>query len=238
MQKENVLEKAYNNNRSNNIRKINTFEIIWTILSFLILLVLIFKFVVFQQVTVVGKSMFPNYDENQLLLVNQIDKKYQRGSVVAVYSDKEVAKNANYFTRFSARFFLKRIIALPNESIEIIGSKVIIYNQEYPEGVVLVEDYITKESINSEEARKFYFKKTKLSENQYFVMGDNRSNSLDSRSPTLGPIEEYAIFGQESIRFWPLETMVVFDLPNYKYQSLSIDLIQKRIDFSQFYKEN
>jgi len=109
--------------------------VVWGVFILFLLTILLVKFFVFQQVTVVGSSMVPNYRDGQLLLVNQLDKTFNRGQVVAVFADKEVAKSAsesdivgNYMTRFSAKFFLKRIVGLPGEEIEIIDSKVIIYN--------------------------------------------------------------------------------------------------------------
>ena len=122
----------------------------WTGLWFLIMLLLLLKFVIFQQVTVVGESMQPNYYTGEQLFVNQIDKNFRRGQVVAVYRDKDVAKGANYLTRFSAVFFLKRVVGLPGEEIEIIGDKTIIYNKENPNGAILVEDYLGADVVAKE----------------------------------------------------------------------------------------
>lgn len=203
----------------------NTF---WSVSSLILLIVLAIKFFAFQQVTVVGSSMETNYQNGQRLMVNQIDKDFKRGEVVAIYADKNIAKNADYFTRFSARFFLKRIIAMPQESIEIIDSQVIIYNSQNPEGVILVEPYISDQTKSSEKRRSFYLPKTQLGASEYFVMGDNRSNSTDSRSETLGPIPDYSIFGIESYRIWPLEDFHVFQSPEYKYESLSDEIKDRR----------
>ena len=63
----------------------NFFAGFGTFLWFLLALVLISKFVIFQQITVVGKSMEPNYHTNDQLVVNQIDKNFRRGQVVAVF---------------------------------------------------------------------------------------------------------------------------------------------------------
>lgn len=212
-----------------------TWSTIWGVTIILLLLAVAVKFIFFQQVTVVGSSMVPNYQDGQLLLVNQIDKTYHRGQVMAVYADREVAKSAtesdaitNYMTRFSARFFLKRIIGLPGEEIEIVGSKVIIYNDQYPNGGVLQEEYIPQSIISSEEARNFYYPRTKIAEKFYFVMGDNRSNSTDSRSKSLGTIPEYSLFGQEAVRFWPISTLDFFRLPNYKFNPIDSTLKARR----------
>jgi signal peptidase I len=208
-------------------KKINWSEIIWTVLSLVVLVILILKFVIFQQVSVVGSSMVPNYHDGDLLLVNQISKTFSRGQVVAVYADGKVAKDANYFTRFSATFFLKRIIGLPGESIEIVGSTVIIYNNDFPQGKALVESYLPQSTINSEENRRYFYPKTKITDKKYFVMGDNRSNSTDSRSTLLGTVDQDALFGQEYVRFWPSSSFSLFDLPTYTYKDVDADLLKK-----------
>jgi signal peptidase I len=215
--------------------KSDLWGIIWGIIIVTLLLAVAIKFIFFQQVTVVGNSMVPNYQDGQLLLVNQVDKNYNRGQVVAVYADKDVAKSAtesdavtNYMTRFSARFFLKRIVGLPNEDIEIVGSKVIIYNSQNPNGSVLQEEYVPQSIASTEEARNFYFPRTKIADKSYFVMGDNRPNSTDSRSKSLGTIPEYALFGQESIRFWPASSLYIFELPKYKFNPIDSTLMARR----------
>ena len=206
---------------------------VWNILSTFIVIVafgfILVKFVIFQQVTVVGQSMQPNYQDGQLLLIHQLDKSLERGNVVAVYEDENVAEGANYLTRFQARFFLKRIIGLPGEEIEIAGGYVIIYNDENPEGKLLVESYIPAGVIASENRRQYYLPRTRIPANEYFVLGDNRSNSSDSRR--YGSFQEFAIFGKESFRFWPSNDFQVFDLPSYNFVDVpsEINLLREEL---------
>jgi signal peptidase I len=201
----------------------------WLLILFLVLI----KLLVFQQVTVVGKSMEPNYFDYETLLVNQLDKNLQRGQVVAVFRDREVAKTADYFTRFHATFYLKRIIGLPGEEIEMLGSKVIIYNAQNPEGVVLNENYIDDKVKNTQDSNGTYYQRLKIPEKSYFLMGDNRTNSTDSR--VLGAFPDYSIFGQETMRFWPFDRTEFFKLPNYtfsiKESKLDEDLKQAALDY-------
>lgn len=199
------------------IKKNRSGSSFYIILTLIAVVLLGLKFFVYQQVTVVGESMLPNYQDGQLLMVNQLDKNHQRGQVVAVYADENVAKNADYFTRFSARFFLKRIIGLPGESVEIIDSSVIIYNKENPNGVVLNEPYITDEIKRTEKLRSYYYPKTEITKDHFFLLGDNRSNSTDSRSKSLGSVPEYSLFGIENFRFWPTSELAIFENPKYTF---------------------
>lgn len=192
----------------------NFFNLFWNLLWFTLLIFIILRIAVFQQVNVVGVSMEPNYYQNEQLLINQIQNNINRGQVVAVYRDKEIAKNANYFTRFRAVFYLKRVIGLPNEEVEILDGKVIIYNDQYPQGAVLQEDYIVRDAVAER-----HFPKTKIPEDEYFLLGDNRNNSQDSRK--TGTFARYAILGTESFKFLPLVEARSFDLPDYKYRDLS-----------------
>ena len=187
---------------------------------FLIISILL-KLFVFQQVTVVGPSMEPNYYTGQGLIVNQIDKNFDRGQVVAVFKDRELAKTANFFTKFQATIYLKRIIALPGESIEMINDKVIIYNSDYPSGKVLSETYLGANIIKGLKNERFYFPKTLISPETYFLMGDNRINSQDSRN--LGAFPKASLFGQEVLRFWPWPAAEIFSRPNYTFSDMDIE---------------
>jgi signal peptidase I len=201
-------------------------DLIWSAIWITTISLLVLKFAVYQQVNVIGESMEPNYYTNEMLLVNTIDKNLVRGRVVAVYEDIEAAKDATYFTRFNTKFYLKRIIGLPNEEIEVVGSAVIIYNDANPNGAVLDEPYIGDKARNTEEQRGYYYPRTKIPTESYFVMGDNRSNSTDSRIRGFFP--KYAIFGQETLRYWPFDRYDYFRAPNYNPQPINENLQKKR----------
>jgi signal peptidase I len=228
-------------------KKISYFDIISNFFLLVLCFLLILKIFVYQQVNVDGLSMYPNYNDKDLLVMNLVDKNFQRGQVMAVYANDEFAKKVtqmnpleSYLAKFdcqnpndvnncNAVFYLKRIIGLPNEEVEIIGRNVIIYNQEYPNGTVLKEDYIpeTNKQKMDKYYQYYYFPRTKIPANHYFVMGDNRTNSKDSRA--IGPIADYAMFGQESFRVgnWdhnhgnPFDTADIFTRPNYTYSTIT-----------------
>jgi signal peptidase I len=189
-----------------------------TIFSFVLIIlsvIVLLKLFVFQQVTVVGASMEPNYHTAEGLLVNQLNKNFQRGQVVAVYKDKEVAETANFFTKFKAVMYLKRIIGLPGEYIEIVQDKVIICKSDGFDCNILKEDYIPQSTKDKMIAADFYRPKIKIADDCYFVMGDNRTNSTDSRD--LGCFTSKALFGGEVLKFWPSEKFELFNLPIYQY---------------------
>jgi len=209
----------------------------WFIFWILILALILLRIFVFQQVKVNGQSMDPNYHDGQMLLINRNDQEVVRGQVVAVYARKDVAARANYFTPFDPTnvFFLKRVIGLPGESIEMIGSKVIIYNQEFPEGAILVEPYLSQKVIQEMEESNFYFPKVTIEPDNYFLMGDNRKYSRDSRE--VGTFPKYTVFGKEVLRYWPLEEVRTFQIPNYSFVKIDPEtqnkLAQARLNFSK-----
>jgi signal peptidase I len=218
-------------------------ELVGNIFWILILLFIVLRVFVYQQVQVDGLSMYPNYNDKEYLLMNQLDKNFRRGQVVAVFAHRNFADQVThqmnpiqgYLARFNcdnpasrseeeckARFYLKRIVGLPGEEIEIVGGTVIIYNKEYPQGTVLKEEYISNQTLKQEESRSFYFPRTKIQDKEYFLMGDNRSNSMDSR--IVGTFAEYAIFGQENFKIYPFKN---FSLPNYAFSPITTDLKEK-----------
>jgi signal peptidase I len=177
-------------------------DIIWySVLIFIISLALV-KYFLFQQVTVIGDSMQNNFATGQNLIVQQVVTKYHRGDVIALYADANTGCHVNVLDKFAPKFLLKRIIGLPGESVEIIGSQVIIYNSENPTGLKLKEDYVSTPHKILEDKRGYNFPKTKISNNSYFVLGDNRPDSVDSR--ILGEFQKCAIMGKVIYRIWPL----------------------------------
>lgn len=161
----------------------------------LVALALLLRFFVFQPYIVSGESMVPSYHNGEYLIVQKIaalSHKFYRGDVVVLKNPENVHE-----------VFLKRVIGLPGETVEIKKSQVFIYNTEHPGGYLLDEPYINNELISSLTTTKTYI----LDKNQYFVMGDNRTNSIDSRS--FGPIEKKLIIG----KIWSqMSSFLNFDL--------------------------
>jgi len=136
------------------------------------------RYFLFQPFVVNGASMEPNFKAGEYLLVDEISYKFRtphRGEVVVF----KYPKDPSYY-------YIKRVIGLPGETIEIQNNQVKIYNYENPEGMVLKEPYIQGETKDN--------LKMVLGKDEYFLMGDNREFSSDSR--TFGPVEKKYIIGK------------------------------------------
>ncbi len=138
-----------------------------------------------QPFIVSGSSMVPTFENGEYLVVDEVSYRLgepKRGDVV-------IFKYPNDTTKF----FIKRIIGLPNETIDIKGSEVTITNREHPEGLKLDQPYV-KNAAND----KTHFE---LKEDEYFVMGDNRTASSDSRY--WGAVPRKLIVGRAFLRLLP-----------------------------------
>lgn len=131
--------------------------------------------------------MYPTFDDGQYLIVDEISYivgKANRGDVVIFK-----------FPNDTKRFFIKRVIGLPNEKIIVNEGSVTIINKEHPEGINLVEPYVNE---------KFFTGSTyETKDGEYFVMGDNRNRSSDSRF--WGILPENLMVGRAFLRLLPLD---------------------------------
>lgn len=144
------------------------------------------RILIAQPFIVEGDSMIPTFQDKNYLIVDQISYRLghpERGDVIVFRYPKD-----------PSRFFIKRVIGLPGETISFDGKTISITNEAHPDGLVLEEPYITHSLYHNEE--------TILGDEQYYVMGDNRSNSSDSR--VWGPLDESYITGRAWLRLWPL----------------------------------
>jgi signal peptidase I len=140
-----------------------------------------------QTVHVLGSSMYATLHDNDLLVASKISYKLhppQRGDIVVFKPPDEASRD-----------FIKRIVALPGERIHIKDSVV------YINGQVLHEPYLP-ETWTYNNQWPASGQDQLIPPDEYFVMGDNRNHSSDSR--TFGPIELNSILGKAEIRIWPL----------------------------------
>lgn len=161
------------------------------------------KYFLIQPFIVNGASMEPTFYDGDYLLVDELSYRFRepaRGDVVVFKSPQD-----------PSLYYIKRIIGLPGEQIEIDNSQVMIYNTDHPEGILLEESYLPN-GIHSTWSGHIILT---LDGDQYFVMGDNRLNSLDSRY--WGPLTKDHIVGLVKVRLWPLPQAKVFGEQHYAY---------------------
>ena len=163
-------------------------------------IVLPVRFFLIQPFSVKGASMEPNYHDGEYLIVDEISYRFrepERGEVVVLHP------------KLQSDFYIKRIIGLPRETIDIESGQVKISNAEHPDGFILEEPYLDESLVTSG------FSHRVLEDNEYFVLGDNRSASLDSRA--IGPIPKKNIIGRAWVRAWPVDRAAIFSPPAYQY---------------------
>jgi signal peptidase I len=147
-----------------------------------------------QPFVVSGASMDPTFESGEYLIVDELSFRFNepaRGQVIIFR-----------FPKNEKIFFIKRIIGLPGETIKIQGGKVTVINNENPEGFTLDEAY-----IDEGHKIKDYFMTT-LGPDEYFVMGDNRAQSSDSRA--WGPLVRENIIGRPFVRLLPVNKIRLF----------------------------
>lgn len=148
-----------------------------------ILAIILFIYIVsFQQV--IGPSMEPNYNEGEIYLLNKIKYKItnpKRFDVVVVNTK-------------SSKYMIKRVIGLPGEELEYKDDTLYINGEK-------VEETFLRASA-TEDFKMENLGIVKIPENHYFVLGDNRANSTDSR--VFGVVSEQEIIGKVEFRLWPL----------------------------------
>ena len=160
--------------------------------------ILIIRHYGFKPFFVNGASMEPNFFNKEYLIIDELSYRFrapERGEVIVF----KYPENQN-------EYFLKRIIGLPGERVKISEGQITIYNEAHPEGVVLDEPYLPKDLLTSGD-RTF----VPLTENEYFVMGDNRPNSYDSRR--FGAVDKGLIVGRVFFRGWPFNRAQIIDEP-------------------------
>lgn len=165
----------------------------------------------FQPFFVQGSSMEPNFEDGQYLVISEFGYKQTKIDVsdrlnFTVRPFKTIERldvAVFHYPKQQGQYFIKRIIALPGESIEIRNGKVTIFNTEHPAGFILDESAYIPSGVITDDLQK-----TSLADDEYFVLGDNRLSSFDSRS--IGPIKREKIVGRVLLRAWPLERFTIY----------------------------
>lgn len=168
----------------------------WEIAKVIIIslaIILPVRYFLIQPFFVIGASMEPNFSSGDYLIIDELSyqlRQPERGEVV-------VFKYPNN----PKEYYIKRIIGLPGETVAVKNGKITIKNAENPGGFILDEsEYLNRYTSRDTERT--------LNENEYFVLGDNRDASSDSR--IWGSLPEDLIIGKAWIRIFPFDEFQIF----------------------------
>ncbi len=156
-----------------------------------LLVVIPIRIFVAQPFIVRGASMKPNFLDGEYLVVDELSYRFtspKRGDTVVFH-----------YPRDERQFFIKRVIGLPGETVVISDGKVGIQKPDGTPVEDLDEPYLAPRSLTAPEEL------VKLKSDEYFVMGDNRADSFDSRS--WGPLKEDLVIGKARFRLLPLSRL-------------------------------
>jgi len=157
-------------------------------LLFSVVLAVIVILFLYQPVKVEGTSMMPTLDDQERIFINKFVyrfhfEKIDRGDTVVFWFPGDPSKS-----------YIKRVIGMPGDRVEVRDGSVLVNGQ------ALEEDYVPQEYRDQSEMRL-----TTIGPDEYFVLGDHRSSSNDSR--TWGMVPRRYIYGKAVFIYWPLEKM-------------------------------
>lgn len=185
MGKQNHTKESVSEEKKTDVKK----EILSWVFYLVFVVVLTYVIITFvgQRTVVDGRSMNPTLNDGDNLIVEKLSYRFsdpKRFDVIVF--PPQGAPNEHY---------IKRIIGLPGETVRIDEEGTIYIN-----GEILEEDYGLETIQNPGRA----IKEITLAEDEYFVLGDNRNNSTDSRSEKVGNVKRSTITGRAWVRIWPL----------------------------------
>jgi len=181
----------------------NTLLFFWEVAKIVILALVIvipIRYFVFQPFIVKGLSMTPAFHDGDYLIIDELSYRFrepERGEVVVFK-----------YPRDPSQRFIKRIIGLPGEQVKMEGDKITIINKFGQEEILDESEY-----LSLSQGSLFDSKLIKLAENEYFILGDNRAHSFDSRK--WGSLSKEYIVGRVLLRAWPPKAMAYIPTPSY-----------------------
>ena len=172
------------------------FELLKIVVISLVIIIPIRYFLI-QPFYVKGASMEPTFYDHEYLIIDEITYRLHqpsRGDVIVFR-----------YPRNPQEYFIKRVIGLPGEKVQIKDGRITIFNKEHADGFLLDEAYLpsdVKTYSLTEDA-------VTLGDNEFWVMGDNRNASKDSRS--FGPVDKSFLVGRVLFRGFPFDRVTVFN---------------------------
>ena len=127
-----------------------------------------------------GDSMSPTMENNEIIVLWKT-KKFERGDLIGFY--------------YQGKILLKRVVALPGDEVAIDAE-----GNVYVNGEILEEPYVPEKKLGDCDLEFPY----KVPGTSYFVLGDRRSNSVDSRNSVIGAVSREDIIGKVFLRVWPI----------------------------------
>lgn len=159
------------------------------------------RYFIFQPFIVSGVSMAPNFASGDYLIIDEISYRFsepKRGDVIVF--------NASFIKGYDGQRFIKRLIGLPGDNVNITSGQVKITRDE--KTIILNEKYLLDSSKTYGDVN------IKLNEDEYFVLGDNREYSYDSRM--WGALPKKDIIGKAYLRIFPIKNITEISQPIYE----------------------
>lgn len=180
----------------------STARFLWELARIVIISLVIIipiRYFVVQPFIVRGASMEPNFENSEYLIIDELSYRFrdpERGEVIVFR-----------FPENPSQYYIKRIIALPGETVEFREGRVYITSSDGNATLLDESAYLARSEVSGD-------LKTPLDDSEYFVLGDNRNASSDSRR--WGPLKEKFIVGRVLVRAWPFDRAALFlERPTY-----------------------
>jgi signal peptidase I len=161
-----------------------------------------FRYFVAEPFIVSGSSMVPNFENREYLVINKMTYRFnepQRGDVIVFKYPKD-----------TSQYFIKRIVGLPGEKVQVKNGKIHIFNSQYPNGAELIEPYLSNGDITFGKEDL-----VTLGSDEFYVVGDNRLASSDSR--VWGILPRNNIVGTAWLRVFPLDAFGSPEFPQARF---------------------
>lgn len=178
-----------------NYYMVATGSFVWEVAKVVIIslaIILPVRYYIIQPFYVKGSSMEPTFYDYEYLIINEIGYRFNEPAE----SDVIVLKDP----RHTSQYFIKRIIGVPGDTVKVDNGKVFVNGEQLDESAYLDDSVYTDSAFGNDEIT--------LGVDQYYVMGDNRPASYDSRR--FGAVDRSEIIGKVWIRAWPFSRLDTF----------------------------